>query len=47
MSERITDDGVDRAEVEGWATELGHLEAWRRIVAKLDGHDLPAGPGVC
>ena len=43
---RVTGDGVDRAEVERWAKELGYLEIWEQIVAKVDGPDLPPGPGV-
>ena len=31
---RVTGDGVDRAEVERWALELGYLEIWEAIVAK-------------
>jgi hypothetical protein len=42
---RVTGDGVDRAEVERWATRLGYLEIWRQIVAKVDAPDSPPGPG--
>jgi len=43
---RVTGDGVDRAEVERWARELGYLEIWEQIVAKVDAPDQPPGPGV-
>lgn len=43
---RVTGDGVDRAEVERWATKLGYLDVWNQIVAKVDAPDLPPGPGV-
>jgi hypothetical protein len=43
---RVTGDGVDRAEVERWATELGYLEIWQQIVAKVDAPDSPPGPGA-
>ncbi len=43
---RVTGDGVDRAEVHRWAAELGYLDVWQQIVAKVDGPDLPPGPGV-
>jgi hypothetical protein len=42
---RVTGDGVDRAEVERWARELGYLEIWEAIVTKVDAPDLPPGPG--
>ena len=42
---RVTGDGVNRAEVERWATKLGYLEIWRQIVAKVDAPDSPPGPG--
>jgi hypothetical protein len=43
---RVTGAGVDRAEVERWARELGYLEIWQEIVAKVDAPDPPPGPGV-
>ena len=43
---RVTGEGVDRAEVERWAAELGYLETWRQIVAKVDAPDPPPGPGI-
>lgn len=43
---RVTGDGVDRAEVERWAAQLGYLEIWRQIVAKADGPDPSPGPGT-
>jgi hypothetical protein len=43
---RVTGAGVDRAEVERWARELGYLEIWEAIVAKVDAPDPPPGPGV-
>jgi hypothetical protein len=43
---RVTGDGVNRAEVERWATKLGYLEIWQQIVAKVDGPDSPPGPGT-
>jgi predicted nucleotidyltransferase len=43
---RVTGDGVDRAEVERWAKELGYLEIWKQITAVADGPDRPPGPGV-
>ena len=42
---RVTGEGVDRAEVERWATKLGYLEVWHQIVAKVDAPDCPPGPG--
>ena len=42
---RVTGDGVDRADVERWATKLGYAEIWRQIVAKVDAPDSPRGPG--
>jgi hypothetical protein len=41
----VTGNGVDRAEVESWATKLGYLETWWQIVAKVDAPDAPPGPG--
>ena len=43
---RVTGDGVDRAEVERWASKLGYLDIWKVVVAKVDGPDQPPGPGV-
>lgn len=43
---RVTGDGVDRAEVERWARELGYLDIWQQVVAKADAPDSPPGPGV-
>jgi hypothetical protein len=43
---RVTGEGVDRAEVERWARELGYLEAWQQVLAKVDGPDKRPGPGV-
>lgn len=43
---RVTGEGVDRAEVERWARELGYLEAWQQVLAKVDAPDEPPGPGV-
>jgi hypothetical protein len=43
---RVTGEGVDRAEVERWATQLGYLEIWQQILAKVDGPDSPRGPGT-
>jgi Nucleotidyl transferase AbiEii toxin, Type IV TA system len=43
---RVTGDGVNRAEVERWATKLGYLEIWQQIVAKVDAPDSPPGPGT-
>ncbi len=43
---RVTGHGVNRADVERWATELGYLEIWQQIVAKVDAPDSPPGPGV-
>ena len=37
---------VDRAEVERWAKELGYLEIWQQIVAKVDAPDSRPGPGA-
>ena len=42
---RVTGEGVDRTEVERWATKLGYLEIWHKIVAKVDAPDCPPGPG--
>lgn len=43
---RVTGEGVNRAEVERWATKLGYLEIWQQIVAKVDAPDSPPGPGT-
>jgi hypothetical protein len=43
---RVTGAGVDRVEVERWASALGYLEIWEAIVAKVDGPDPLLGPGV-
>ncbi|MGI8476047.1 MAG: hypothetical protein ACR2OO_06730, partial [Thermomicrobiales bacterium] len=43
---RVTGEGVGRAEVERWAAELGYLEVWRQIVARVDAPDPPPGPGT-
>lgn len=43
---RVTGEGVDRAEVERWARQLGYLEIWEAILARVDGPDLPPGPGA-
>ncbi len=43
---RVTGDGVDRAEVERWARQLGYLDIWQAIIEKVDAPDLPPGPGV-
>lgn len=43
---RVTGEGVDRAEVERWARHLGYLEIWTAILAKVDGPDMPTGPGA-
>jgi hypothetical protein len=42
----VTGDGVDRAEVGRWARELGYLEIWDTILAKVDAPDAKPGPGV-
>ncbi len=41
---RVTGDGVNRAEVERWASKLGYLEIWQQIVAKVNAPDAPPGP---
>jgi hypothetical protein len=43
---RVTGDGVDRAEVERWARQLGYLEIWNAIIETVDAPDRPPGPGV-
>jgi hypothetical protein len=43
---RVTGAGVDRIEVERWAKELGYLDIWRQIVAKVDGPNAAPGPGI-
>lgn len=43
---RVTGEGVDRAEVERWATKLGYLEIWRGILAKVDAPDSTPGPAT-
>ena len=43
---RVTGEGVDRAEVERWARQLGYLEIWEAILTKVDAPDPPPGPGV-
>jgi len=42
---RVTGEGVDRAEVTRWARELGYLDIWEQILAKVDAPDEPPGPG--
>jgi hypothetical protein len=43
---RVTGAGVDRAEVERWARQLGYLETWRQIVQKVDAADPPTPPAT-
>lgn len=43
---RVTGDGVDRAEVERWARQLGYLEVWEAILETVDAPDRPPGPGI-
>lgn len=43
---RVTGEGVDRAEVERWARQLGYFKIWEAILTKVDAPDLPPGPGV-
>jgi predicted nucleotidyltransferase len=43
---RVTGAGVDRAEVERWARQLGYLEIWQQIVQKVDAPDPPTLPAV-
>jgi len=43
---RVTGDGVDRAEVERWARQLGYLEIWQAVIEVVDAPDRPPGPGV-
>jgi hypothetical protein len=43
---RVSGDGVNRAEVERWASKLGYLELWQQILAKVDAPDAPPGPGI-
>jgi hypothetical protein len=43
---RVTGADVDRAEVERWARELGYLEIWEAILAKVDAPDALPGPGA-
>jgi hypothetical protein len=43
---RVTGDGVNRSEVERWATTLGYLEIWQQILAKVDAPDSTPGPGT-
>jgi hypothetical protein len=43
---RVSGERVDRAEVERWARELGYLDAWQQVLAKVDGPDARPGPGV-
>jgi hypothetical protein len=43
---RVTGDGVNRAEVERWASKLGYLEIWQQVVARVDAPEPPAGPGT-
>jgi predicted nucleotidyltransferase len=38
---RVTGQGVDRAEVERWARQLGYLEIWQEIIRKVDAPDPP------
>ena len=43
---RVAGAGVDRADVEKWARQLGYFDIWQQIVAIADGPDRPPGPGV-
>jgi len=43
---RVTGDDVDRADIERWARQLGHLEIWKAVVEAVDAPDRPPGPGV-
>ncbi len=43
---RISGKDIDRAEVERWARELGFLDAWQHVLAKVDSLDSPHGPGA-
>ena len=43
---RVTGDGVDRADVERWARQLGFLDIWLAILDTVDAPDRPPGPGV-
>jgi hypothetical protein len=33
---RVSGNGIDRAEVERWARELGFFEIWQQVVQKAD-----------
>lgn len=43
---RITRSGVDRADVEKWAKELGLAELWEQVLAKVDGPESLPKPGI-
>jgi hypothetical protein len=43
---RVTGAGVDHAEVERWARQLGYLEIWQRIVLMVDAADLQPPPAT-
>jgi hypothetical protein len=43
---RVTGEGVDRAEVERWARQLGYLDIWQQIIQKVDAPDPPASPAT-
>ena len=43
---RVTGEGVNRVEVERWASKLGYLDVWQQIVAKVDAPDALPGPGT-
>jgi hypothetical protein len=38
---RVTGEGIDRAEVDRWARQLGYLEIWQQIIQQADAPDDP------
>ena len=43
---RISRQLINMDEVTRWATSLGYLPAWSKVIEKADGPELPPGPGV-
>lgn len=41
----VSGAGVDRAEIERWAKEMGFLDIWLQIIAKTDTAAQPSEPG--
>jgi hypothetical protein len=37
---------INREDITRWATELGYLELWNKVIEKADAPEQPPGPGV-